>query len=346
MWQELATCSAAPEVAFCIPWFGGTPLPIYWYGILASVGIFVGGFYAAKHIEWEGEDPEVVWDALLWVLLAGIVGARLWYVVSEILGGSTAYSLSRPLDIINPRGGGMNIFGAAVFGIIAMIIYARIRKIDGWMFTDAGLMGLLLGQGIGRIGNFINQELYGPPTGSNWFGMLVRPENRLAQFADFPAETRFHPTMIYEMVWLFVTFAVLYILFRRYQDRIVHGVFTGAYLILAGLGRFIMEFWRPDQPTFSLPNLGMEVSYSRVLAMLYVVVGIVILLDRLGYMRIPFIRRPQTIKQRQQTYQEILAQRRRHARASEREKMREQRRKEREARAAAKTAGNNGEAGS
>lgn len=334
MWEQIVSCTAIPEVAFCIPWFGGAPLPIYWYGILASIGIFVGAFYAAKHVEKEGDDPELVWDALLWVLIAGLIGARLWYVLAEVMGGSTDYSFARPLEIINPRGGGMNIFGGAVGGLIAMYIYSRVRKIDGWLLADAGLMGLLLGQAIGRVGNFINQELYGPPTGSPWFGMLVRADNRLPEFTNLPAETRFHPTMIYELIWLLISFGVLFYIFRRYQDRMVRGILTGSYLILFGIGRFIMEFWRPDQPTFNIPSLGMDVSFSRIAAMLAVVAGIVVLLDRLGYMRIPFIARPQTRKQRLQAYQDILTNRRRQERAAERDKQREARRKARQERSA------------
>jgi phosphatidylglycerol---prolipoprotein diacylglyceryl transferase len=342
MWEQIVTCSAAREVAFCIPWFGGTTLPIFWYGILASIGIFTGAFYAAKHIDKEGQDPEIVWDALLWVLIAALIGARLWYVLAEVLGGSTAYSFSDPLNIINPRNGGMNIFGGVIFAMVAVYFYARAKKHDFWLIADAGTMGLLIGQAIGRIGNFVNQELYGPPTGIEWFGMHISPERRqmFPQWATLPPETRFHPTMIYEMIWLLVSFGVLYYLFRRFQDRIVHGVLTGAYLILAGFGRFIMEFWRPDQPTFE-PMPGFPISYSRVLAMLYVVIGIVVLLDRMGYLRIPFIPRPQTRKQRLAAFQEILTQRRRHERASERERVREQRRKDREQRAAAAAAANN-----
>ncbi len=329
MWQQIAECASAPEVAFCLPWFSGGTFAIYWYGILASVGIFVGAFYAARHVEMEGGDPDIVWDALLWVLIAGLVGGRLWYVAAEVLGGSTAYSLSDPLGIINPRGGGMNIFGGAAGGFIAVLIYSRVRKMDGWLLSDAGLLGLLLGQGIGRFGNLINQELYGPPTGSDWFGMLVREENRLRQFQGLPAETRFHPTMLYEAAWLFLTFGILFYIFRRYQPRIVHGIMTGAYLVMAGFGRFIIEFWRPDQPTITLSG-GLEVSISRLLSMLYVVVGLIVLLDRTGNLKIPFIKRPQNRRQREQAYQDILAQRRRQQRHAERERQREQRRRQRE----------------
>jgi|GEM_PF-638182 len=343
MWEQLVTCSAPRAVAFCIPWFGGTPLPIYWYGILASVGIFVGAFYASKHVQMEGEDPELVWDALLWVLLAGLIGARLWYVLAEVLGGSQDYTLTSWqgfLNIINPRGGGMNIFGGAIAGMIALYVYARIRKVDGWLMADAGLLGLLLGQAIGRIGNFVNEELYGPPTGSKWFGIPISAEHRLSQFADYPPETLFHPTMFYEMGWLLVTFGVLFYIFRRYQDRMVRGILTAAYLIMAGFGRFIIEFFRPDQPGFTPPGLGFKISFSTVLALIYVIVGIVVLLDRLGYMRIPWIAKPQTRKQRLQTFTDIQGTRRRQSRAAERDRIREQRRKEREARAAQKAAEN------
>jgi hypothetical protein len=105
---------------------------------------------------------------------------------------------------------------------------------------------------------------------------------------------------------------------------------------MAGAGRFIMEFWRPDQPTLALAN-GVTVSYSRILSVFYVIIGIVVVLDRMGYMRIPFIHRPQTIRQRQQAFAEIQTQRKRKERALEREKLRAQRLKERHARQAEKT---------
>lgn len=338
MWQELLTCMGQRRVALCIPW-GGEAVPlVYWYGVLASVGIFLGALYASYHLKLENEDPDTVWDALLWVLIPGLIGGRLWYVLQAVIAGSNAYSLSRPLDIINPRLGGMNIFGAVLFGVIAVLIYARFnKKVKGWLLADAALMGLLIGQGIGRFGNYINEELYGPPTGSSWFGMRIEQMYRLPQFADLPPETRFHPTMIYEAVWLFLCFGVLYFLFRRYQERFIPGMLSGLYLILAGFGRFIMEFWRPDQPTFALGNSGLEVSYSRVVALLFVLIGTIILLDRLGHLRIPFIQRPPTLRQRQAAYQAILTERRRQERAREREKLRAQRRKLREAAAREQT---------
>lgn len=332
MWQELLGCMSQRRVALCIPW-RGEPIPlVYWYGVLAAVGIAVGTFYASKHLEIEGENPDTVWDALLWVLIPALLGARLWYVAQAALGGSTAFSLSRPLEILNPRTGGMNIFGAAIAGVIALVIYVRVAKVNGWALADGALMGLLIGQGIGRFGNFINIELYGPPTGSNWFGILVPETERLAQFRGLAADTRFHPTMLYEAFWLFLSFGVLYYLYRRYQSRIIRGALTGGYFVLAGVGRFIMEFWRPDQPGIPLES-GVVLSFSRILSMGYVIVGIVIVLDRYGYVRIPFIERPQSISKRERWYEERQKQQRREQRARERERIRAERRRERHRRA-------------
>ena len=332
MWEQLLQCSASGNVAFCIPWptfLGGPTLAIYWYGILAATGIFLGTIYAAKHVEWEGRDPDVIWDAFFWVLIAALVGARLWYVLQAVIGGTGEYSFAHPLDIINTRQGGMNIFGGAIFGAIAIIIYARIKKLDVWLLTDAGLMGLLIGQGIGRIGNFINAELYGPPTGSSWFGMTIPEGQRIGIYRDlatYPLDTRFHPTMFYEAAWLFLTFGVLFFVFRRYQEKLVHGRLTGVYLMATGVGRFVVEFFRLDQP--KMP--GSIFSYSQLVAALYLVVGLIILLDRMGHFRIPLIARPQNERQRQQAYQAILEDRRKRERAKQRHQERERRRKQRE----------------
>jgi phosphatidylglycerol:prolipoprotein diacylglycerol transferase len=348
MWEQLTQCIAdgGGRVAFCIPWpafLGGTTLPIYWYGILASLAIFVGAFYASKHIEAEGGDPDMVWDALLWILIPALLGARLWYVGQAVMGGSTDFAVANASDVLkifNSRLGGMNIFGGAFFGLVALIAYARYSKIDGWLLADATMMGLLIGQGIGRFGNFINKELYGPPTGSTWFGMTVPADRRIGPYFDmatYPPNTLFHPTMFYEAAWLFLTFGVLFFLFRRNQERFIHGMIAGVYLIAAGFGRFWVEFLRLDQP--KIP--GGLVSYSQIAALVFILLGIIVLFDRLGYIsmfaffKVFFknspVSRPQTRRQRQQAFQAVLGDRRRQLRASEREKVRAQRRKQRDA---------------
>lgn len=348
MWELLTKCVAegGGRVAFCIPWpdfFGGPTLAIYWYGILASLGIFLGAFYASKHVEWEGGDPDMIWDALLWLLVPALLGARLWYVGQAALAGSDAFAVTNAADVLkifNSRLGGMNIFGGALFGLIALAIYTRVRKIDGWLLADGAMMGLLIGQGIGRFGNYINIELYGPPTGSKTFGMLVPVDRRLPMYLNmvkYPPDTLFHPTMFYEAGWLFLCFGVLFFFFRRYQEFFIHGLVAGIYLIVSGFGRFWIEFLRPDQP--KLPDS--IFSYSQLLSVLYIVLGLVVVLDRLGYIstyrffRI-FLSKspigpPQTPQQRQKAFQALLSERRRKARAADREKQRIERRKQRAA---------------
>ena len=144
-----------------------------------------------------------------------------------------------------------------------------------------------MGQGIGRIANFINQELYGPPTTLPW-GIPISAEHRLAQYKDlslFPVETtRFHPTFAYEMLWNFISAGLLLWLSRRYKEELKPGALFAGWLILAGIGRVIIEFFRPDQP--KIPSVG--ISYSSVFAALMAIAGAVLLMVRYKAINLKF----------------------------------------------------------
>lgn len=335
MWQQLVNCASAREVAFCIPLpesIGGPAFPIFWYGILAAVGILVGATYARWHVEREGEDPDYIWDLMLWVLPAGLLGGRLWYVAQAVLiDGSSAYSLQRPLEIIWPRNGGMNILGGALLAVVAAVVFFRVNKrVNGWVMADGAMVGLLIGHAIGRIGNLINIELYGPPTGSDTFGILVPESNRLAQFpiSQFPIDTRFHPTMLYEAIWLVLVFGVLIYLFHRYQEKFKPGMFVALYLILSSFGRFFFEFLRPDQPTLSrLLGQPTTITFSQIVVVVFMIVGTVLLLNRMGQIRLRFIGigDPVSDKDRAKHLDTVDRERRRRMRAREREKLRAER---------------------
>ena len=291
------------NVAICIPIPGGAqPIELFWYGMLASFGIFLGAWLASKYIEREGEDANLVWDSLLWVLIPGLLGARLWYVGQEIVGGRGLIYINDPIQIINFRGGGMNIFGGVVFGLIAVIVYTRQTGKEGWLLADAALLGALVGQAIGRIGNWVNQELYGPPTTLPW-GVKIPAASRIGEFANltlYPVDTtRFHPTFFYEFIWLLLSFAALVYLWRRFKPLVIRGTMTGGYLLLAGVGRFWIEFFRPDQPRVPLSPPYNNLSFGRLFALLYVFAGLLLLLDRYGYIRIPFIKRPASVEDKQ-----------------------------------------------
>src|SRR5215216_651477 len=256
----------------------GITLTLRWYGVIVMIGVIVGSLIVERELKRRGEKGDLIWDALIWVLPAGIIGARLWYVLNAILGGNRSY-LEDPGSIIRVWEGGLHIFGGFLFGAAALLYYLRQNKLDPWLFLDAAGPAALVGQGIGRIANFINQELYGPPTTLPW-GIPISGEHRLPQYQDlslFPVEsTRFHPTFAYELVWNFASAGLLLWLSRRYKEEMKPGTIFAGWLILAGVGRVIIEFFRPDQPKIS----GLEISYTSILAALMAIAGMVLLMAR------------------------------------------------------------------
>jgi len=265
---------------------GGLEIPLRWYGVIVMIGVVVGALIVERELRRRGENSERIWDALIWVLPIGIVGARLWYVFNAVLGGNRSY-LDNPASIIRVWEGGLHIFGGFLFGAIALLIYLRQNKLDPWLFLDAAGPAALVGQGIGRIANFINQELYGPPTTLPW-GIPISAEHRLTQYRDlglFPVETtRFHPTFAYEMLWNFASAGLLLWLSRRYKEDLKPGTLFAGWLVLAGIGRVIIEFFRPDQP--KIPSLG--ISYSSIFAALMAIAGAILLLARYKAIHLKF----------------------------------------------------------
>jgi len=260
---------------------------LYWYGVLVMLGVAIAAWLAAVEFKRRGQDPDYVWDSLLWVLPAGIIGARLWYVANATLGGDMRY-VQDPLAIINLRQGGLHYFGAILFGAIAFYFYAKKMGLDFWLAVDSFSPGLLLGQAIARPANFINQELYGQPTNLPW-GIPIDAQHRMKPWDDlaqFPLETtRFHPTFAYEILWNMLSVGILLVLARKFKDKMKPGVIFGSWLILAGLGRNIIEFFRPDQPTFP----GTAFSYSRFVAILMMLAGALLILIKYRVIKVKFI---------------------------------------------------------
>jgi len=272
-------------VIFTIRLFG-LEFPLRWYGVIVMVGIVVGALIVERELKRRGENGDRIWDVLIWVLPIGILGARLWYVLNATLGGNTYYA-ENPIQILNIPQGGLHIFGGFLFGAAALLVYLRRNKLDPWLFLDSAGPAVLIGQGIGRIANFINQELYGPPTTLPW-GIQIQAEHRLPQYHDlnlFPVETtRFHPTFAYEMLWNFAAAGLLLWLSRRYKEDLKPGALFAGWLLLAGFGRVMIEFFRPDQP--KIPGLG--ISYSSIVAALMAITGAVMLMARYKAINLQF----------------------------------------------------------
>jgi phosphatidylglycerol:prolipoprotein diacylglycerol transferase len=264
-------------VIFSVEIFG-LNLTLRWYGVIVMIGVIAGSLIVERGLRQRGENGDRIWDALIWVLPAGIIGARLWYVFNAVLGGNRSY-LDNPASIFRVWEGGLHIFGGFLLGSLALLYYLRQNKLDPWLFLDATGPAALVGQGIGRLANFINQELYGPPTTLPW-GIPISAEHRLPQFQDlglFPVEsTRFHPTFAYEMLWNFASAGLLLWLSRRYKEEIKPGTIFAGWLVLAGIGRVIIEFFRPDQPKIE----GLGITYTSIFAALMVIAGIILLLAR------------------------------------------------------------------
>jgi len=266
---------------------GKIELAFRWYGLLIATGVMVSAWLAEKEIVRRGGKSEFVWDALLWVLPAGIIGARVWYVLNDIFGGGRTF-IDDPGRIIRITEGGLHIFGAVVFGLGAAYLFARRHKVDMLLLLDSVAPALLVGQAVSRPANFINQELYGPPTNLPW-GIPIDGHHRLTPWSDltlFPVETtRFHPTFAYEMVWNFLSAGLMLWLVRRYEDKIKPGAAFAGWLLLAGVGRVIIESFRPDQPRIP----GTDLSWSRLIYAIMAVAGFVWLLVRYEVIRLPFI---------------------------------------------------------
>ena len=257
-----------------------------WYGVLVMFGAVVGAFIAEREIKRRGEKGESVWDALVWVLPAGILGARLWYVLNSILGGSRYY-IDDPIKIINIPEGGLHFFGGLLFGGVALYYFLKQNGMDFWLFLDAIAPAALIGQALARLANFINQELYGPPTKLFW-GISIEAQHRLPQYSDltqFPVEsTRFHPTFLYEMILNILLALLLLWVSRRYAEKIKPGAIFAGWLISAGLIRTFIEFFRPDQPRIG----DSFVTYSMLVSFLMAVTGVLLLLIRYGKLQIAF----------------------------------------------------------
>lgn len=260
--------------------------PVHWYGLILMTGFLVGSWMVERELKRRGENGELIWDAAIWVLIPGVIGARLWYVINATLGGDIRFS-NNPAEIFKVWNGGLHIFGAFLFGAAALLLYLNKNKLDPWLFLDAIGPAALLGQGIGRLGNFINQELYGPPTDLPW-GLKIFSDNPYQiplemqgrsnqEILAYIESTRFHPTFAYEMLWNFAAAGLLIWLSRRYEKEVKPGTLFAGWLVLAGIGRTWIElFFRPDQPKIE----AWGISYSAIVASLMAISGAIMLMAR------------------------------------------------------------------
>lgn len=224
---------------------------------------------------WRIWNPDNVWNGIVWCLIFGVIGARLYHVLTPSP-SMAAVGINSPLDyfrnpyqLINFRNGGLGIYGALAGGALGLFIYTRRARIPMMGWADLAVVGLALGQVFGRWGNYFNQELYGGPSDLPW-AVHIAPEFRLPEFSEF---SRFHPAFLYESLWSLLAFFVLFILVKRYSDRLLTGELTAFYLILYAIGRTLLEQVRLDSRPVALGTFESSMAIATLISILIAVIA-------------------------------------------------------------------------
>jgi phosphatidylglycerol:prolipoprotein diacylglycerol transferase len=230
---------------------------LHWYGIAVVLGVWIAAETAARLAAREGRDPGLIWPGLLRVGVAGLLGARLWYVLfppeSVVANGFTAgWYLTHFFDVnhgvIALWTGGLGLIGGVIGGGLGLAYFARRRGLPILPWLDIAAVVLPLGQTVGRLGSAFSQDLYGPVTDLPWGILIDNADLRVGPYTDlarYPLQsTRFHPLYVYESLWTALVFAVLLVIFLRHRSRLRVGDMALLYAALYGAGRFLLEFVR------------------------------------------------------------------------------------------------------
>jgi len=221
-------------------------IPVHWYGIMIMLGVVAATFIAFREARRRNEDPDHIWQMFPWVLIAGIVGARVGFVLSQ-LGNPHYQDIGNWVRIWE---GGLSIQGAIVGGVLALIFYCRRYSLSFFKWADILVPGLALAQAIGRWGNYFNQEAFGSQCDLPWCIPISADQQRAVAGIQNPdPSTRFHPTFAYEMIWDLLNFGLLMWLGRQKRIRLREGDLMWVYLIVYSIGRFVIEQIRLDSAT-------------------------------------------------------------------------------------------------
>ncbi len=232
------------------------------YGVIIGLGVIGGILIAAWQAKRSGQDPELYWDFSIYAVILSIIGARIYYVIF-----AWDQYKNNLINIFNIRQGGLAIYGGVITAFITLFVYAKIKKQNAFRMADTGVTGLILGQAIGRWGNFTNREVFGEYT-NNLLAMrlpvaAVRPGDISQSLAEHMEEgmnyIQVHPTFLYESLW---NLGVLALILLYWKHKKFEGEIALLYLGGYGLGRAWIEGIRTDQ--LFIP--GTEVPVSQVLA--------------------------------------------------------------------------------
>lgn len=232
---------------------------IRWYSVFIFIALLLGGMYALNEGKKYGISEDEIINLVFWLIPFALIGARLYYVAFNW----DYYSVNK-LEILQVWNGGLAIHGALIAGLIYILIYTKRKKINTFRLLDIAVVALLLGQAIGRWGNFFNSEAYGPETTLAFLQSLHLPQFIIDGM--FINGTYYQPTFLYESIWCLIGFALILIIKKRKYLKI--GQMTGFYLVWYGIGRFFVESLRTD--SLMLGNFKM----AQIVSILMIISGI------------------------------------------------------------------------
>ncbi|PSO59328.1 MAG: prolipoprotein diacylglyceryl transferase [Cyanobacteria bacterium SW_4_48_29] len=262
------------------------PVAIRWYGFLIASAVLIGTFLSQYLATRRKINPELLGDLSIWLVIAAIPGARIYYVLFQW----QEYA-QNPAEILAIWRGGIAIHGAIFGAVIAGTIFARIKQVSVWQLADLVAPSLILGQAIGRWGNFFNSEAFGTPTDLPW-KLYIPPEQRPPQYLNYEY---FHPTFLYESLWNWMVLGLLLFLFfwgLRHRERLKVGTIALVYLIAYSCGRIWIEGLRTD--SLMLGSL----QIAQVISLVLIALGVAGLVWLYGFKRpLPDVISPKTKRQ-------------------------------------------------
>jgi phosphatidylglycerol---prolipoprotein diacylglyceryl transferase len=229
-------------------------LAIRWYGLLIASAVLIGVTLSQYLARRRGINPDLLGDLAIWLVVGAIPCARAYYVLFEW----QEYS-QRPQDIIAIWKGGIAIHGAILGAVLATYLFSRFNQISFWQLLDLVVPSAILGQAIGRWGNFFNSEAFGNPTNLPW-KLYIAPQYRPIEYINYEY---FHPTFLYESLWNLGVFALLLWLFfwgLKHKNRLKVGTLTLVYAIAYSTGRFWIEWLRTDSLMLGFLKIAQVVS--------------------------------------------------------------------------------------
>ena len=237
-------------------------IKIYWYSVMILIGVLLGSYLVLKESKKFNISKEKISDMLFYTIIFGIIGARLYYVIFNL-----DYYLNYPVDIIKVWEGGLAIHGGIIAGAIYLIYYTKKNNLNTLTVTDICVPGLLIGQAIGRWGNFFNKEAHGPVTSIEYLKKLQIP-NFIIEGMKIDGEY-YIPTFFYESLWCIIGLVI--ILFLRRLKKIKIGTLTGFYMIWYGIGRYMIESLRTDSLMIS------ALKQAQIISILMILIGAIVI---------------------------------------------------------------------